>query len=340
MALIDVVEWSNKEGEILHRFPEGDVVMGAQLIVREQQIAYFMKEGQLADALGPGRHTLESKNIPLLEKLVNLPFGGKSPFPAEIFFLNNTIIPDLKWGTPQPMQIMDPEYNLAIPVRAFGSYTIKIKDPKEFLLMAIGAWNARTTDDIAKTLRDQIIMTRLQDLISEFMIKQNISALKLMAYLDEMGDAGKKKIEEEFHEFQLELVKFNVQSVNIPDEDESVKRLKKALADKAELNIMGDDYAKKRSFDTMEKAAGNEGMAGGMMGAGMGFSMGNQMGSMMNNTMNTGQQPNMQQQTPSQQAGGGDDPMAKLQKLKQMMDAGLITEEEYSAKKNDILSNM
>ncbi len=335
MALIDVVDWQNKEGEILYRFPEGDVVMGAQLIVREHQIAFFMKEGKLADALGPGRHTLESKNIPILEKLVNLPFGGKSPFPAEIFFLNNTIIPDLKWGTPQPIQIMDPEFNLSIPVRAFGSYSIKLKDPKEFLLMAIGSWQAKTTEDIAKTLRDQIIMTRLQDLISEFMIKQNVSALKLTAYLDEIGEAGKNKIQDEFHEFQLELVKFNVQSINIPEEDETVKRLKKILADKAEMKIMGSDYDKRRTFDTMEKAAGNEGMAGGMMGAGMGFSMGNQMGAMMGNMMNPGmQQPGAQAAPPA------NDPMAKLQKLKQMLDGGLISQQEYDTKKNEILASM
>ncbi len=335
MALIDVVDWQNKEGEILYRFPEGDVVMGAQLIVREHQIAFFMKEGKLADALGPGRHTLESKNIPILEKLVNLPFGGKSPFPAEIFFLNNTIIPDLKWGTPQPIQIMDPEFNLAIPVRAFGSYSIKLKDPKEFLLMAIGSWQAKTTEDIAKTLRDQIIMTRLQDLISEFMIKQNVSALKLVAYLDEIGEAGKNKIQDEFHDFQLELVKFNVQSINIPEEDETVKRLKKILTDKAEMKIMGSDYDKRRTFDTMEKAAGNEGMAGGMMGAGMGFSLGNQMGAMMGNVMNPGMQ-----QPGTQAAAPANDPMAKLQKLKQMLDGGLISQQEYDTKKNEILASM
>lgn len=300
MALIDVVQWKNSKDEVIYRFPEGGVSMGGQLIVMENQEALLFKEGQALDTFGPGRHTLKTGNIPILEKLVNLPFGGKTPFPAEIYFINKTEIPNLKWGTKQAMQIMDRKFNLPVPVRAFGNYSLKILNTKAFITMAIGTWQAFTTDAIGTALRDQIILPKLQDLIAEFIIKQNIQIFDIVAYYDEIGSAGKAKIVEDFTSFGVELVRFAVESINIPDDDETVQRLKKALADSAEINIVGNDnYRMKRTFDTMEKAASNEGMAGTTMGAGMGFGMGNQMGQMMNQA--TGAQGGGQQAQGTQQ---------------------------------------
>ncbi|MCP4134440.1 MAG: SPFH domain-containing protein [bacterium] len=291
MALLDVVEWKNQPGEVISRFAEGDIAIGSQLIVREGQEAIFFKDGQALDTFGPGRHTLKTGNIPILEKLINLPFGGKTPFPAEVYFVNKSEIPNMKWGTKQPIQLLDPIYNIPVPIRAFGSYSMRISDIRGFLIAATGTWQAFTSEAIGTAMRDQILVPKVKDLIAEFMIKQDITILKLAAYYDEIGVAGKAKMLEEFSSFGLELVRFAVESINIPEDDEGVQRLKKALADKAEMNIMGDDYKTKRTFDTMEKAAGNEGMAGGMMGAGMGMGMGNQMGNMMGNAMNnaTGQ---------------------------------------------------
>ena len=152
--------------------------------------------------------------------------------------------------------------------------------------MAIGTWQAYTTEAIETTLRDQVILPKLSDLITELMEKEKITILKLAPYYDEIGSFGKAKILDDFASYGLELVRFAVESINVPQEDESVKRLKKALADKAEIGIMGqDDYKMKRTFDTMEKAAGSDGMAGGMMGAGMGVGMGQQMAGMMGAAM-------------------------------------------------------
>ena len=116
MALIDVVQWDNQKGDVIHKFPEGAISLGAQLIVMEHQEAIFFREGRALDSFGAGRHTLKSGNIPILEKLVNLPFGGKTPFPAEVYYLNKSEIPNLKWGTKQPIQLLDPVYNIAIPL--------------------------------------------------------------------------------------------------------------------------------------------------------------------------------------------------------------------------------
>ena len=271
MALMDVVQWDNQKGDIIHKFPEGAISLGAQLIVKENQEAVFFKEGKALDSFGPGRHTLKTGNIPILEKLINLPFGGKTPFPAEVYYINKSEIPNLKWGTKQPIQFLDPTYKIAIPMRTFGSYSIRVLDAKGLLMMAIGTWQAFNTEDIGSTLRDMMILPRIQDLLTETMVKQNLSILNIAAYYEEIGIAGRTKLADEFASFGLELVRFAVESVNFPEEDESVKRLKKALADKAEINIIGgDDYKMKRTFDTMEKAAGSNGMAGGMMGAAMG----------------------------------------------------------------------
>ncbi|HOP65033.1 MAG TPA: SPFH domain-containing protein, partial [Spirochaetota bacterium] len=252
MALLDVVQWDNKPGEVIFKFEEGAIALGSQLIVKEGQEAIFFKNGQALDSYGPGRHTLSTGNVPLLEKLVNLPFGGKTPFPAEVYFINKTEIPNMKWGTKQPMQLMDPVYNLPVPIRAFGSYSIRINDVKSFLITATGTWQAFTTDAISTGFRDLAILPKVQDLVAEFMIKQEITILKLPAYYDEIGVAGKAKLGDDFTSFGVELVRFAVESINIPDDDENVQRLKKALADKAEMNIMGDDYKVKRTFDTME----------------------------------------------------------------------------------------
>jgi membrane protease subunit (stomatin/prohibitin family) len=286
MALIDVVEWKNKPGEVLYRFPEGAISLGAQLIVMENQEAIFFREGRALDSFGPGKHTLKTGNIPILEKLINIPFGGKTPFPAEVYYVNKTEIPNLKWGTKVPIDLQDPIYNIAVPIRAFGNFSIKIKDTKSFLTMAIGTWQAYTTEAIETTIRDQVILPKLSDLITELMEKEKITILKLAPFYDEIGSFGKAKILDDFASYGLELVRFAVESINVPQEDESVKRLKKALADKAEIGIMGqDDYKMKRTFDTMEKAAGSDGMAGGMMGAGMGVGMGQQMAGMMGAAM-------------------------------------------------------
>ncbi|HEY1405354.1 MAG TPA: SPFH domain-containing protein [Spirochaetota bacterium] len=280
MALIDVVQWSGGKGELIYRFPEGAISLGGQLIVAENQEAILFKEGRALDSFAPGRHTLKTGNIPILEKLINLPFGGSTPFPAEIYFINKTEVPGLKWGTKQPIQLIDPVYNVGVPVRAFGSYSIRVKDARSLLLAAIGSWQAFTTDKIGEAIRDLAILTKLQDFISETLYKQNITLLKIATQLEEISAAGKAKLTTDFESFGLELVRFAVESINLPEEDESFKRLKKALADKAEIDILGTDtYKLKRTFDTMEKAASAEG--GNLTGAGMGLGMGAGLGAMM-----------------------------------------------------------
>lgn len=260
MALTDIVQWENKSGDIIYNFPEGAISLGAQLVVMEHQEAVFFREGRALDSFGPGRYSLKTGNVPMLENTVEIPQGEKSPIPAEVFFINKSEVPNLKWGTKHPIQLLDPIYNIAIPVRAFGNYSIRIEDSRSLLMMAIGTWSAYTSEAVGAALRDQIILPKFQDLVSETMLKQKISILKIAAFLDEIGISTKIKISEDFTSYGIELVRFAVESINVPEEDESVKRLKKALADKAEIGIMGqEDYKMMRTFDTMEEAAKSDG---------------------------------------------------------------------------------
>ena len=256
MALLDVVRWDPASGEILAAFPEGAIALGAQLIVRENQEAILFKEGRALDSFRPGRHTLKTGNLPILEKVINLPFGGQTPTPAEVYFVVRTEIPNLKWGTKSPILLQDPLYNVAVPLRAFGSYSIRVKDARAFLLMAIGTWKASSSEDVGVALRDLVILPKVQDFISETLYKQNVTVLKVMTLLEEIGIAGKGNISEAFASFGMEVVRFVVESINVPEDDDSVRQLRKALADRAEIDVLGQDrYRMKRTFDTMEKAA-------------------------------------------------------------------------------------
>ena len=133
MALIDVIKYAGKRDVLAWRYPSQELRLGTQVIVNESQEAVFVKEGKILDILGPGRYTLSTENIPILAKLINLPFGGKTPFTAEIWYINKAYLLDVKWGTPTPMQLQDPKYKVFIPVRAFGQFGFQIKDSKQFL---------------------------------------------------------------------------------------------------------------------------------------------------------------------------------------------------------------
>jgi membrane protease subunit (stomatin/prohibitin family) len=286
MALLDVVQWKTQPGEIVFRFPEGAVSLLAQLIVLENQEAILFREGKILGVYGPGRHTLRTLNIPIIEKAINLPFGGKSPFPAEIFYINKTEIPNLRWGTKNPIDLQDPIYNVAIPIRAYGSYSVQIKNTQTFLTTAIGTWNAYRVDVLEDTLRNQIIIPKLSDLITSTMEKKKITILKLAPYYNEIGEEAKRKIVIDFAKFGLELSRFAIESINIPAEDDSVKKLKKALAEKAEIDILGEErYKMKRVFDTMEKAASNDGSSTNLVGAGIGIGIGQQLSTLLTNLM-------------------------------------------------------
>jgi membrane protease subunit (stomatin/prohibitin family) len=274
MAIIEVVKYDGSPDVFAWKFPNSELGTWTQLIVNESQEAVLYKGGQALDWFGPGRHTLETVNIPILNNLVNLPFGGRSPFSAEVWYVNKVNSLDVKWGTPTPIQLQDPKYNVFVPVRAFGQFGIKISDSKMFLTKLVGTLPGFTSSDIIKYFRGAYL-TKVKDDISGYLIKKKISVLEINAYINEISLSLKESILPTFSDFGIELVNFYVNDINVPEDDEAVIKLKGALAKKAEMDIIGYSYTQERSFDTLEGAATNPGSGSApIMGAGLGLGMG------------------------------------------------------------------
>lgn len=296
MALIDVVKWEINTKEIVHKFPSEDLRIGTQLVVYTGQTAFFVKGGKIYDSFEAGTYTLKTENIPLLNKVINLPFGANSPFKAEVWYVNNLAILDTKWGTPTPLQLEDPMYGVIVPVRAFGQYGTKVDSPRLFLESLVGNAATFTVDKIDSYFKGKM-MSMFANLLSNKMVKDNVSVLSINSHLTEMSSYIQTEVDKEFKKYGLTLETFNVMSVNVPESDPSFKKLKEAKDLAARIKITGKDvYQMERSFNVMDAAAANEsGIAGGMvnmgMGLGMGVNLGNQMGSMAAQNMNTQMAP-------------------------------------------------
>lgn len=274
MAIIDVIKYDGNPDVFAWKYPNNELGTWTQLIVNESQEAILIKGGQVCDVFGAGRHTLDTANIPILNKLINLPFGGRSPFTAEVWFINKVFSLDVKWGTSTPIQLQDPKYKVFVPVRAFGQFGIQIEESKKFLLKLVGTLLQFDKGSILKFFRG-VYLTKAKDIISSYLVHKNISILEINAYLDEISTYLQEKISPMFDEYGIKLVSFFVNDINVPEDDEAVIQLKKALAKRAEMDIVGYSYQQERSFDTLEGAATNpNSMQGGLMGAGIGLGMG------------------------------------------------------------------
>lgn len=284
MAIIDVVKYQATENEFVYKFPSEDLRLGTQLVVSISQVAFFVKGGKIFDQYESGTHTLKSENIPLINKLINLPFGSSSPFQAEVWFVNLISKMDVKWGTGTPIQLEDPKYGVIVPVRAYGQYGFKISNARLFLETLVGNMTMFSSDKISDYFKGKILSS-LASLISSKLVKDNVSILEINALLDEMSDFALNKLNSDFNKFGIELVNFNFISVNVPEDDPSITKLKEAKDLAAKVRIIGRDiYQMDRSFDVLDKAAQNEGGAvGNLMGTGIGLGVGLSAGSQMGN---------------------------------------------------------
>lgn len=292
MAIIDVVKYDSNDEIFAWKFPSENLRLGSQLVVKTSQYAFFVKGGKVLDEFKEGTYTLKTGNIPLLHKIINIPFGGESPFQAEVWFINLISKLDNKWGTPTPIQLEDPKYNIVVPVRAFGQFGMSISDPKKFLQTLVGNMKDFSTEKVVEYFKGKIISSTTSA-IGKKMVLEGISVLQIHVLLDDLSEYCKDKIQIEFENYGIKIENFYLMSINIPESDPSVIKLKESKDLAAKVAIAGKDvYQMDRSFDVMDKAAQNEGTMGDTMGAGMGiglgFGMGNQMGNMVGN-MNVGQ---------------------------------------------------
>ena len=249
--------------------------IGTQVIVSINQTAFFVKGGKIFDQFESGTHSIKTANIPLINKLINLPFGGNSPFQAEVWFVNLITKLDLKWGTPSPIQLEDPKYGVIVSVRAYGQYGFKISNPRLFIETLVGNIKSITADNINEYFKGKILSS-LTSLISSKLFSDNISILEINSLLDEFSNYALDRLSLEFSRFGIELVNFYFISVNIPETDPSMIKLKEAKDIAAKIKILGrDNYQMDRSFDVLDSAANNgSSSAGNLMGAALGIGLG------------------------------------------------------------------
>jgi membrane protease subunit (stomatin/prohibitin family) len=347
MAILDVIEFLDPTGrQIVHRVPEGgsgEFRLGSQLTVRESQVAVFFRDGKALDVLGPGRHTLSTGNIPILANILSIPFGGKSPFRAEVVFVNMADLLDMKWGTQEPVVFRDSEFGM-VRLRAFGTYAMAVADPQLFVNKVVGTQGLYETGQIEDYLRN-IIVSRFNDIMGEMMK----TLLDLPSQYNEVGAGLRASVTDDFANLGLNLKALYVTSITPPEE------VQKRIDERSSMGAIGDmnrymQYQAAQAMGGLAQGGGGDGSGGGNIagaaGAGMGLGAGMGIGAGMaqiiaqgmqgNNPNNQAQGQGQQQAAPAQQ----DDPVARLRQLKEMLDGGLITQEIYDAKRNDILSRM
>lgn len=279
MAIIDRVKFDGLASRdwIIYKHPTDKLVAGTQLVVGEGQVAVFVKSGRICDIFSPGTYTLSTGNLPILNSIVNIPFGGKTPFTAEVYYINTVTKLDILWGTSDPIQLIDPKYLIRLRIRAFGQMGMKIINVKDFITNIIGTMNPSDVVRFDKVLDYYrgILVNRVKSEIAEVIINEKISALEIAPQLDDISLKLENLLSPEFEKFGFRIINFFVKSINFPEED--FDKINAILEDKAQFEIMGDSrYAVKRSFDVYESAAGNEGggVAGAIVAGGVGIGAG------------------------------------------------------------------
>lgn len=265
IIFLEVMEWFDETGrELVHRIPEGgsgEIKFGAQLTVRESQVGVLFYQGKACDAFGPGRHTLTTANIPVLTKILSLPWGMTSPLRAEVYLVNMKVFPNLKWGTRDPVAFKDSELGL-IRLRAHGVFNIQMAQPVLFINTLVGTMGKYTTEEIEEYI-GRVIVSRFNDYLGENLD----SILNLPGRYDELSTGLQKRLQEDFSHFGLGLTRLYIGSVTPPPE------VQKTIDDKSRLSVIQDldKLVKMKAAMAMEKAAGSTGEAGSGMGMGMGF---------------------------------------------------------------------
>ncbi|MCR5296587.1 MAG: SPFH domain-containing protein [Clostridiales bacterium] len=280
--LIDVIEWSDNSGKtMVHKYDMNgkEIMMGAQLTVRESQVAIFVNEGQLADIFEPGRYELQTSNMPILTALKSWKYGFNSPFKSDVYFINTKQFLDMKWGTSNPVMMRDAEFGM-IRLRAFGIYSFKVSNPETFLKEVFGTSELFTVEGVEGQIK-RTLVSGLSDAIAE----SKIPALDLAANYDELANYALKAINPKLAALGLTLCSFVIENISLPEDVE------KAMDKRTSMGVLGnlDQYATYQAAEAMREAANNDG--NGMAGMGVGMGAGAAMGQMFAQSLNNPAQP-------------------------------------------------
>ncbi len=327
---IDVIEWTEEEdGFLAYRYPTMDreIQSGAQLTVRDSQMAAFVNEGNIADVFSPGRFKLTTNTLPILTTLMNWDKMFKSPFKSEVYFFSTREQIDQRWGTQQPINIRDKEFGV-IRLRAFGTFSYRIEDPTTFYQKLSGSRQEYTVAELDGQLRSMIITTMATKLGSN-----EIPFLDMAGNQTKFSEQLKSALDPAFFEYGLKLASFLIQSITLPDE------LQKYLDKQSSMNLVGDlnKFAHFQAADSIATAAESGG--GGLAGAAVGLGAGTIIGQTFANAFS---QNNPANNAPakSEPAKQEEDPFVLLEKLGNLLSKGFITQEEFDVKKAEILKRI
>ncbi len=272
---MDVIQYQDPQGQtMVARWPENgtaDIRLGSQLIVEESQQAVFLRDGKALDTFGPGRHTLATQNVPVLTRLLSIPFGGTSPFQAAVIFVSTKTFLDLKWGTKEPVIFRDKELAM-VRLRAFGKFAVRVSNSQVFVNTIVGTRGTYSTDGVESYFRD-VIVARLTDVLGENMT----SIFDLPRLYDELSTGLKARVADDFSKYGIELVDLFMGAITPPEE------VQKMIDERSGMGALGDlnAYLKFKTARAIGDSAQQQGGGGGLMGAGVGLGLGAGVGAML-----------------------------------------------------------
>jgi membrane protease subunit (stomatin/prohibitin family) len=286
MATIDLVRWSPQGRDTIyaHRFEETNLSTFTQLVVQESQEAVLFSKGQIAGKFGPGKHTLNTENLPVIRNLFGIPFGGKNPFTAEVWFVNKLQPYNIDWAIDK-MAIHDADYNTQLPLTANGRYGLKITDAEKFLIKIVGTRKEFTQDDLTDQFFGEF-STKTKSTILQYMLKHRIGYKQISAYLDSISDYLKSTMLPFWENLGLELTKFYITSIEIDSSTADGKRVLEAISQQSAMSITGRTWQQEQMFGVANNAVdglgnGNGGLIGGLLAMNMMGGMGGGTGAGM-----------------------------------------------------------
>ena len=332
---IDILQWTEEgDGTLAWRFPMAgmEIQTGATLVVRESQMALFVNEGQVADVFGPGTYKLTTQTLPVLTYLKNWDKLFQSPFKSDVYFFSTRQQIDQKWGTPQPITIRDKDFG-AVRLRAFGNYAYRVADPKLFHGEISGTRESYPAADLDGQLRGLVLQN-----ISNAIASSGVAFLDLAANQLMFADALARELAPAFEKLGLKLEAMTVQNLSLPEE------LQKVLDQKIGMGMVGGDMGRFMQYQTAQaipKLAEGAAQGGGVVGDAMGLGAGVAMGQVLAQNLQAGLAGSAAPAAPAAPVGvRPDEVMATLEKLAELKAKGILTQEEFDAKKAELLKKL
>lgn len=373
--IADIIKYEGDNTTFIWKHPCEDFNTLTQLIVHENQEAIFFMNGQALDLFGAGRYTLETQNIPLIGKALNIPTGGKTPFHCEVYFINKTEQMAIKWGTDSKVQYVEPTYGFPISIGASGEMSLRVEDSRKLLLKLVGTETYLGREKLVQFFR-AFLMTRVKTYIAQVMKTNAINIFEIDENLTAFSENIRNLLVPDFADYGISLERFFIITIVKPDGDRQYEKFKelhfRQYADIAEAKLRqqteiinaeteaqkvvidskaqatkraqeGYTYQQERGFEVAEKVAENEavgqftnmGVGLGTM-AGVGGAVGSVVGNAVNGAMNTVAEQPAQSQPTDDMAGF----KAKVEKLNIMKNSGMISDEEFKNLKNQLLSTI